>query len=117
MQAMSAVTDLQPTKPTFDVGIGLKSQANLYRGFDSEAPLGVFVPTWSNYAVGTRVQVSVDLPNAPRIVAEAVVQWVRETSRESMWPGLGLAFVGLSDDERAALADFCELRSPMFYDV
>ncbi len=116
MELMTASSECESAKPTFDVGLSLKSQANLYRGFDSEVPLGVFVPTWSAHAVGTRVSVTIDLPNAPRVAADAVVHWVRETSRESMWPGLGLAFVDLTDEQRLALLDFCEQRSPMFYD-
>lgn len=114
MELMSVQAD--GPRAAFDVGIGVRSQANLYRGFDSEAPIGVFVPTWNIYPVGTHVRVSMDLPHAPRIETAAVVQWVRETARESMWPGLGLAFVSLTPAQRRALQAFCELRPPMFYE-
>jgi hypothetical protein len=60
----------------------------LYYGFDDRFPLGVFVPTYREVAVGTQVLSRIEDHRGHQLY-RTVVHWTRpETSLG--WPGLGL---------------------------
>ncbi len=68
---------------------------------------GVFIETITPLPVGTKVNISFTLPphNQP-FKSKALVRWIRTTRESSDKPaGMGVLFVGQSDEERKTLED------------
>ncbi len=102
--------------PVFDVVLDAHSTANLYRSYD-DAVVGIFVPTWQRLEIGQIVLVSIDLHAGDPIVVHAVVQFLRVSTGDTLGPGLGLAFIMLTEGELDELEHFASQRAPMFYDL
>jgi hypothetical protein len=54
------------------------------------------------------------LPNGHAVHADGVVRWTNEGSGD-VAPGMGIAFQQLAPGDLDAIAEFCELRSPMYH--
>lgn len=112
----------KPARPTacdtIFARVNLKSDANFYAGLDDDEPVGVFVPTYVWRPLGQRVTVVIDTPaSEEQLVVQTEVRWHRvpfDASDAS--PGLGLAFVRLSAQQRIAVAAFARVRPPLLYD-
>jgi uncharacterized protein (TIGR02266 family) len=78
---------------------------------------GLFVATYAILPVGTSVIVEFTLPGEPpkKITASGSVCWIRET--EGAIHGMGVTFDGLSDDDDAAIREFCKIRPPLVHDL
>ena len=82
---------------------------------------GIFVSTYAARAVGTQVDVDLVLPDGQgdsrRLQARGTVQWVRSTGSDGGDPGIGIAFEGLSAEDRECIESFFAQRPPLYYDV
>ena len=76
---------------------------------------GLFVVTWRKLAVGTAIFVAIDLPEG-RLLVDGEIRWVRDTG-EGVTPGLGIAFIGLSEQDWQRIGAFCAQRRPLYMDV
>jgi len=97
-----------------EVEVSLASESHFFVGLSGDlSGGGLFVVTWRKLAVGTPIFVAVDLPDG-RLLADGEVRWVRDASDA---PGLGIAFTGLSEEDRRRIEVFCAQRAPLYFDV
>jgi uncharacterized protein (TIGR02266 family) len=101
---------------TVEIEVGIASQSNLYLGFtENLSAAGVFVATYVSKPLGTHVEIALTFPNGDEVRVPGVVRWLREASADG-WPGMGVQFEGLSDDDDAKIRKFLSVRDPLFYD-
>lgn len=98
----------------------MESDHNFYTGLTRDISSGgIFVATGVTYEVGDRIHIKFLLPgrNLPMDV-EAQVRWVRDprTMRTDAPEGMGLKFVNLTPEAKAAIAEFLDQRDSLFYD-
>ena len=99
-----------------EVEIGLSTESHIYTGISLDVSTGgVFVATYEVSAPGTRVTLYFVLPDGHVVNAEGVVRWTRAQSVESP-PGMGVAFVHISPESLAHIANFCASRPPLYFD-
>jgi uncharacterized protein (TIGR02266 family) len=103
-----------------EVEIGMESDHNFYTGLTRDISSGgIFVATGVTYEVGERVNISFSLPGRDEpLRVEAQVRWVRDprTVRTDGAEGMGLKFVNLTPEARAAINEFLDKRDSIFYD-
>jgi uncharacterized protein (TIGR02266 family) len=120
MPALDAPAIAQ-ARADMDVDVGLETESNFYTGLSQDISAGgVFVATSRVLPVGECITVRFSIPEwQTPIVARAEVRWTREVAAIDQLDaptGMGLRFVGLSEDARGAIARFIEQRDAIFYD-
>jgi Tfp pilus assembly protein PilZ len=98
--------------------VGVDSEDNLYAGLSYDvATGGIFVATADLPAVGTRVDVTVTMPDMSQYQLSGIVRWVRdvELASDGLPMGCGVEWKGLPLDASRALAKFAELREPLLW--
>jgi uncharacterized protein (TIGR02266 family) len=104
--------------PSFEVSIDLQSESNFYVGFAEDlSDGGIFVATHLPRRIGTRVEVSISLPEGAPLCAQGTVRWVREYSEATEGaPGMGVQLDGVSREDIDRILTFARERPPMFFD-
>jgi uncharacterized protein (TIGR02266 family) len=96
------------------------SEHNFYTGFiENLSSGGLFVATHEPVAVGESYEISFTVPGLGRTCAALCeVCWVREhnPTNPEMVPGMGLKFIRIDADARAAVELFIKHREPIFYE-
>jgi len=67
--------------------------------------------------VGSRLELSFGLPDGTEVKTGGEVKWLRESGRGGERPGMGVAFLGLSEDAIVAIDRFCCERPPLYMDI
>lgn len=99
-----------------EVEIGLTSASHIYTGLSLDVSTGgVFVATYEPAVSGTEVSLCFVLPDGHVVNAEGVVRWVRAASDDAP-PGMGVAFVSISEESLSHIASFCASRPPLYFD-
>jgi uncharacterized protein (TIGR02266 family) len=99
-----------------EVEIGLTSESHIYTGLSLDVSTGgVFVATYEPAPSGTAVSLYFVLPDGHVVNAEGVVRWTRDATEDAP-PGMGVAFVSISDDSLGHIASFCASRPPLYFD-
>ena len=101
-----------------DCEVGLETETNFFAGFGWDISSGgLFVACFEPMHVGQEVEVSFSLPGGPAVRAVCVVRWTRDSegSNSHVLPGVGLQFLDLSKEGRAAVERFVKQREPMFF--
>lgn len=99
-----------------EVDVGLLSDSNFYTGFSGDiSEGGVFVATGKPLAPGTNVTLYFVLPGGRAVRVAGHVRWSRvaESGRVS---GMGVGFSELRPSDRAAIAEYCATRPPLFHE-
>ncbi len=78
---------------------------------------GVFIATYGLLPVGSRLDLSFDLPDGTEIRTRGEVRWLRESACSGTRPGMGVAFTELSDEAIVAIHRFCCERPPLYMDI
>ena len=108
------------TSPRYaiEMEVGIGSESNFYVGFtENLSASGVFVATYSPKPIGSKVDVTLTLPTGAQLVVPGTVRWMRSaTPSGDTWPGMGVQFDKLSDDEESKIRDFIRFRDPLFFD-
>lgn len=101
-----------------EMEVGVSSESNFYMGFtENLSATGVFVATYKPRPIGSRIEVTLTLPNSVELKVMGTVRWTRgESSGGDSWPGMGIQFDGLSAEEEKIVSKFLRLRDPLFYD-
>lgn len=102
-----------------DVDIGFQSESNFYVGFSEDiSEGGLFVATYDFLPIGTRLTVNFTLPDGHVVSALSEVRWVREHNPRvpEMMPGMGVQFLDLRAEDRAAVQRFLRRRAPLFHE-
>ena len=101
------------------VEITLIGDHNFYVGCaENISAGGVFVATHEPHDIGSEVKLELTLPNLERpIKTKGTVRWVRPYRESNDGPaGIGLAFVGLGEEDAEAVQAFAQERPPIFYE-
>lgn len=94
------------------VPISIRTDAQVFAGVAQDlSPSGVFVSTWRRVAIGTDVQLELELEDEV-VRVRGRVRWARTPQNDDA-PGIGIAFSALDDDARDVLQEFCEVRLPL----
>ncbi|MBI5509720.1 MAG: PilZ domain-containing protein [Deltaproteobacteria bacterium] len=111
----------QPRTPVA-VEIGMSTDNNFYVGFTQDISTGgLFIATADTMPIGNRFLVECQLPTMARKIRCIVeVAWVREYNEGMSYsatsvPGMGVKFVGLSDEDAQAIAAFQAERQALFF--
>ena len=90
----------------------------LFSGLGNDvAGSGVFVATYQDLALGAAVELELELPSGP-VRALGEVRWSRGESEDAdQRPGLGIVFMGLSSEAKAALADVLRSHATRYHEV
>ena len=117
MAPAAQVSDDQ--RQNVEANIGATTESNFYVGFSGEiSEGGVFLATYETLPAKTPVKVLITLPGGFETRLNGRVRFVRDPldfSAESE-PGMGVAFEGLSNEQRDLILRFIRKRPPMFYD-
>lgn len=107
------------TSVDFFVRISFAGEANFYRGLIDDGPVGVFVPTYRSFPVGTIVALAIELAERSELIfTSAVVKWLRYVGEDSeVPPGIGLELLALSRKTCDGIREFGRKRPPLYYDV
>jgi len=102
-----------------NVELGAHSTSNFYKGLSGNDVIdhgGIFVGTYKIPKVNTPVQLRVLLPGDLEFIADAIVQWTRETRSGESEPGFGAKFTRIPPEGRKLVYRYVRNREPMFYD-
>jgi uncharacterized protein (TIGR02266 family) len=101
-----------------ELEVELLHDTHLVTGLEQDiAQGGLFVATYRTLPLGTRVALELELAE-DRVLASGEVRWLRD-EREDLQqrPGFGVAFVDLSPDAAAVLAQLCRAEPARYYEV
>jgi len=99
--------------------ITFESADNFYTGFTEDiSEGGLFLTTYDLRPLGTELEVELTLPTGHIVRAVGVVRWVRDPRDEEpdCPPGMGIQFRELPSEDRRAIHEFIEARTPLFYE-
>ncbi|MGC4092580.1 MAG: TIGR02266 family protein [Polyangiaceae bacterium] len=77
---------------------------------------GVFIATYQLFPIGSRLELSFDLPDGTKVNTWGRVRWLREETPHSR-PGMGVEFGELTEDMLRAIQRFCAARPPLYMEV
>jgi uncharacterized protein (TIGR02266 family) len=104
-----------------EVKVDLESDHNFYTGLTQNISSGgLFIATHHIRKIGDRITLNFSLPGASKpVVVETEVRWIRENSalmRAHGESGMGVRFINLSPEAKAAIDGFLESRESLYYD-
>ena len=101
-----------------DLDVTVGSDHNFYAGFaENLSAGGVFIATHKLKPVGSRIELTINLPDGVQIRAAGDVRWIRVFNEQSDTPpGMGVRFDGLADASVALIQKFLARRDPLFFD-
>ncbi|MEO8800900.1 MAG: PilZ domain-containing protein [Polyangiaceae bacterium] len=98
-----------------EVDIGIHSDSHFFAGLTGDVSHGgLFVATYAELTVGSKIMLDFELPNG-KIVVEGTVRWHRFASGQT-GPGYGVQFEDVDDATMAKIERFCQARPPLYYD-
>jgi uncharacterized protein (TIGR02266 family) len=108
------------SEPRFSVElqVNISSDSNLYVGFtENLSNAGIFVATHVLRPIGSSVEVNLRFPGRQEpVLFRGEVRWIREQSaNRDAWPGMGIRFDHVDDDDKATLSEFLRTREPIFF--
>ena len=112
-----------PPPPTdsrvVDVELGAHSGSNFYKGLSGNDVIdhgGIFVATYQIPKMGSPIALRFHFPGDLEFMADAIVQWTRETRSGEAEPGFGAKFTRITPEGRQLVYRYVRNREPMFYD-
>jgi uncharacterized protein (TIGR02266 family) len=114
----AAKSEPRPARVEVTLAVGIENESNFYAGFtENMSECGVFVATYALLRVGTKIDLSITLPNGAEIRAIGTVRWLRQYSESNgTSAGMGIRFDRISSRDAALVQEFTESRAPMFFD-
>jgi uncharacterized protein (TIGR02266 family) len=101
-----------------DLDVTVGSDHNFYAGFaENLSAGGVFIATHKLKPVGSKIELTINLPDGVQIRATGDVRWIRVFNEQSDTPpGMGVRFDGLAEASVALIQSFLARRDPLFFD-
>lgn len=101
-----------------DLDVTVGSDHNFYAGFaENLSAGGVFIATHKLKPVGSKIELTINLPDGVQIRATGDVRWIRVFNEHSDTPpGMGVRFNDLADASVALIQKFLARRDPLFFD-
>ena len=106
-------------RSSVELQITLESESQFYLGFSENlSEGGVFVATYELRPVGTRLDISMSLPNvAEPIRMTGEVCWQRPYNESNnVPPGIGLRFASIRPEDVTHIREFLKVRAPLFFE-
>lgn len=105
-----------PRRPC-EIELAFTEETQFYTGLTQDISQGgVFVATYRLFPIGTRLELSFQLPDGTLVSTWGRVRWLRDESPDNR-PGMGVEFGELREDVARAIARFCEQRAPLYVEV
>jgi uncharacterized protein (TIGR02266 family) len=101
-----------------DLDVTIGSEHNFYAGFaENLSAGGVFIATHQLKPVGTKLDLTVNLPDGSQLAVTGEVRWIRVFNEHSdSPPGMGVRFNELDASATQAIQNFLAHREPLFFD-
>lgn len=101
-----------------DLDVTVGSDHNFYAGFaENLSAGGVFIATHKLKPVGSKIELTINLPDGAQLGAEGEVRWIRVFNEHSDTPpGMGVQFTNLSESSLSLIQGFLAQRDPLFFD-
>jgi uncharacterized protein (TIGR02266 family) len=101
-----------------DLDVTIGSDHNFYAGFaENLSAGGVFIATHQLKPVGTKLELSINLPDGSQLAVTGEVRWIRVFNEHSdSPPGMGVRFGELPTVATEAIQSFLAHREPLFFD-
>ncbi len=101
-----------------DLDVTVGSDHNFYAGFaENLSAGGVFIATHKLKPVGSRIELTINLPEGVQIRATGQVRWIRVfNERSDTPPGMGVRFDDLASPSVALIQGFLSRRDALFFD-
>ena len=118
-EQLEAETRRAYERARLSLDVTLEGDHNFFTGLtENISEGGLFVATHQLRDVGAQIPIEFTLPTRKTpIRAKCEVRWVRVYNEASdSPPGMGLRFLDLSDEDKAAISHFVTHRSPIFWD-
>lgn len=115
---MAAQRNLPRTAVAVDVS--MQTEHNFYMGLtENLSEGGLFIATYDALPLGTKLDLTLKLPETAPIKVKVEVRWVREYNQftESMAPGVGVQFQDLAEGDQKVITSFLAQRDPILYDA
>jgi uncharacterized protein (TIGR02266 family) len=108
------------TRHEIELEVGMETDHNFYTGLTQDVSSGgLFVATHQLKRIGEHIKLKFKLPNmAAPVELDTEVRWVREAGpmNHGMEPGMGLKFINVPAEVKAAIESFLKQRDSLFYD-
>ena len=117
--AMGAAEARQHQRHNVELEVTMESETNFYMGLtENLSEGGLFIATHVLKPLGTQIEVSFKLPDAPdSIKVMGTVRWLREYSPTSdTSPGVGVRFEQIEQHQVEHIRNFLAARDPLFHD-
>lgn len=100
-----------------EIELAFSEETQFYTGLTQDiSEGGVFVATYRLFPIGTRLELSFQLPDGTTVNTWGRVRWLRDEAAQCR-PGMGVEFGDLREDVARAIAQFCEQRAPLYIEV
>lgn len=101
-----------------DLDVTVGSDHNFYAGFaENLSAGGVFIATHKLKPVGSKIELTINLPDGVQIRATGEVRWIRVFNEQSDTPpGMGVRFNDLAEASVGLIQKFLARRDPLFFD-
>jgi len=101
-----------------DLDVTVGSDHNFYAGFaENLSAGGVFIATHKLKPVGSRIELTINMPDGAQIRVEGEVRWIRVfNERSDTPPGMGVKFDNLAPASVSLIQSFLARREPLFFD-
>ncbi len=102
-----------------EVDVGFESESQFYTGFTQDiSEGGLFVATYDLKEIGTQVAISFSLPDGNLINCAGMVRWLRvfNDATPDIYPGMGIQFQNLEEEDKRAIETFLNARPAMFWE-
>ena len=116
---MGAAEARQHQRHNVELEVTMESETNFYMGLtENLSEGGLFIATHVLKPLGTQIEVSFKLPDAPEsIKVTGTVRWLREYSPTSdTSPGMGVRFEQIDQHQVEHIRNFLAARDPLFHD-
>lgn len=104
--------------PDAELTVEFVQDSHFVAGLSQDLSKGAFfVATYHLLPIGTELRVGIELPNGHAIEATGIVHWLEEHESAGQRPGMGVLFTEISPGAVAAIAEYCQLRPPLYFDL
>jgi len=113
-----AVPRREHSRFSVDLDVTVGSDHNFYAGFaENLSAGGVFIATHKLKPVGSKIELTINLPDGAQLKTEGEVRWIRVFNEHSDTPpGMGVRFNDLPASSVSAIQNFLARRDPLFFD-
>jgi uncharacterized protein (TIGR02266 family) len=106
------------TRAPWIVDLEFGEDARFYTGLSLDiSEGGIFVATYLDFAIGTKLQLCFELPDGTTVEARGEVRWRRTEEMDGERPGVGIAFLELPEAARERIAEICARQPPLYVDL